>query len=136
VIHRVTTGTATVVLLKEEDGPVLAGARFEVYPPEGERPWSTGMTDGQGAVVFLPDRPGPWRVRVWSEEGHGADLTVEVGAAGRPLRVSQGADAKAWKVLAGVAILGAAFALAGLWRERRRSGARHATGGEGAGARP
>src|SRR5690606_33424790 len=58
---------------------------FEIRAPGDSAVFQKGRTDQLGRVALLPDRPGPWKVRVYSDDGHGADVTVEV-ASDRALR--------------------------------------------------
>jgi len=50
--------------------------------PPAQRPFQTGRSDAQGRIVLLPDRPGTWRIKAYSEAGHGLDLPLEIDAAG------------------------------------------------------
>ncbi len=80
VTHRVTYRQAVVVTATYADGEPLSFERCEVTPPDSAAVLLAGRTDRFGRVVFVPDRPGDWRVRVWSEDGHGLDLRVPVPA--------------------------------------------------------
>jgi len=47
------------------DGEVLAYVPYELYSPGGPQdPLSEGRTDRGGCVAFVPDTPGPWRLKI------------------------------------------------------------------------
>ncbi len=81
VHHEVTRGEAVVVSLAYGNGSPLAFDRYDIFAGDGETPYQSGKTDGEGRIVFLPDHGGVWRVKVFSADGHGADFTFEAGPA-------------------------------------------------------
>jgi len=82
VSHEVTRGEAVVVSLAYGNGSPLALDRYDIFADGEEAPYQSGNTDAGGRIVFLPDRACVWRVKVFSEDGHGADFTFEAGPAG------------------------------------------------------
>lgn len=70
-------GTAVVVNFADHDGAAAEAWTYTVLDPEGEA-FARGMCDARGRVVFMPDRPGAWKVRVFSPDGHGATVDVIV----------------------------------------------------------
>ncbi len=81
VEHEVTRGPATVVRLTYADGTPFAFESYEVHCGDEPLPAQVGRTDHDGRIVFLADRPATWRIRAFSEDGHGVDLTIEAGGA-------------------------------------------------------
>lgn len=81
VSHEVTRGEAVVVSLAYGNGSPLSHDRYDIFAEGEETPYQTGTTDVEGRIVFLPHRTCVWRVRVFSEDGHGADFTFEAGPA-------------------------------------------------------
>lgn len=80
--YTVSNGEAVVVRLLEDNTPFTFEG-YEVYR-EGEKlPYQTGRTDSQGRIAFLPDRAGKWRIRTFSEDGHGMDFSLSTDAAAR-----------------------------------------------------
>ncbi len=74
-------GPEIAVRARYEGGRPLAGARFEVTSPaRPERAYAEGRTDRDGRVVFTPDAPGTWKVRIADASGHGRVVSVEVAA--------------------------------------------------------
>jgi nickel transport protein len=82
--YEVDRGEAVVVSLAYGNGSPLAFDRYEIIAEGEETPYQSGITDAMGRIVFLPDRTSSWRVRVFSEDGHGADFTFEAGPAEPP----------------------------------------------------
>ncbi len=84
VAHGVRTeverrGAEVAVRAHYESGRPLAGARFEVTSPaRPERSHAEGRTDREGWLVFTPDAPGTWQVRIVDATGHGRVVKVEV----------------------------------------------------------
>lgn len=126
VDHAITREGAVVVHLDEEGVP-FARESYQVFRPGEDTPFQTGRTDAQGRLAFLPDRTGAWRVRAFSEDGHGVDLAVPVdrldaapatGVAGGG--IFSGAGARAWGITAGVAAILVIFG--GLWMLLRSRG--------------
>jgi len=118
--HDVAAGRAVVVTLTYDDGSPFSFESCEVTPPAGKTPSQVGRTDRLGRVVFLPDRPGDWRVRVMSEDGHGADLTVPVDAALLPTDGPVAGPSRFGKLVTGVSVLFGIFGLVALFTARRK----------------
>ena len=85
--HELSQQEAQTLHLYYPDGQPFDFENYEISAPGEELPFQTGVTDALGRLAFLPDREGSWRVRVFSPDGHGLDLTIEVGADGvvRPI---------------------------------------------------
>lgn len=76
----VVAGAVTTVTVAHEDGAPMVGAAWTAMGPDGAV-FASGVTDADGRASFRPDRPGAWRVRVASGDGHGAVVNVDVTAA-------------------------------------------------------
>lgn len=79
VHHVVARGDAVVVSLTYGNGSPLTFDRYDIFAGGEESPFQSGTTDAAGRIVFLPDRSCTWRVKVFSEDGHGADFTFQAG---------------------------------------------------------
>lgn len=113
VLHEVRRDRAVAVRAYESDGEALAHAAFRVYSPADPKvPFLEGRTDGGGWLAFVPDVPGPWRVEVVGDDGHGLDLTVDGVAASAAGAAAPGPSGAAFvlRPLAGVLAVGAVFA--------------------------
>ncbi len=80
LLHRVDNGKdAVVVEFYFADNSKFSYEEYKVFRPGNSRiPFAVGRTDALGRVVFLPDTDGVWRVKVTSNTGHGADLSIKV----------------------------------------------------------
>ena len=119
VDHQVTRADAVVVALQYADGSPFAYEQYEVLPPGETVPFQTGRCDAQGRVVFLPDRPGDWRVKASSEDGHGAELTVAVDAVGSAAARPRSLWERSSRLVTGIALLFGIFGLFTLFARRR-----------------
>lgn len=122
-LHEVQRGRAIAVKAWFADGEVLAYTPYEVYSPADPRiPHQKGRTDRAGWLAFVPDAPGPWRVKVIDDTGHGLDLEVDAGAAASPAGPAAApvsGVAFVLRPLAGLLAIGAVFAaLYALYRRR------------------
>lgn len=118
--YEVAEGRAVSVQIFSSSSTGLAGQAYEIYRPgEKDEPFQSGRTDAHGRLVFLPDRPGEWRITVFSEDGHGLDFLLRTDASGtvepadRPLL-----DRHAGLVI-GVALIFGLFGLVNLTARRR-----------------
>lgn len=118
--HDFAGDRAVVVTLTYDDGAPFSFESCEVTPPGEHTPSQVGRTDRRGRVVFLPDRAGNWRVRVTSEDGHGADLTVPVGADLLPSGKQTAGPSRFAKIVTGVSVLFGIFGVTALFITRRR----------------
>jgi hypothetical protein len=81
VVHRTldTDGVAIAFFLSTGEAVDLASYRL-FAPGEDGVAFQEGRTDRLGRVLFVPDRPGSWRIDLKDVNGHGADVRIEVGA--------------------------------------------------------
>jgi nickel transport protein len=109
--HTVQTGSAVIVDLRYGDGSPFSYESAEVFRPSESVPFLSGRTDANGRLAFVPDRSGDWRVRAFSEDGHGGDFTVPASGDGTvPARPAPLGAIE--RVAVGVALL---FGLFGIW---------------------
>jgi nickel transport protein len=109
--HTAGQGSALIVELRYADGSPFSYEAAEVYRPAESVPFLAGRTDANGRLAFVPDLPGDWRVRAFSEDGHGGDFTVSAGTAGGAAERSIGLG-EVGGLAVGLSIL---FGLFGLW---------------------
>ncbi len=72
-----TVGAAIIVTFAGHDQAAAVDWAYTVLDPEGEA-WARGMCDALGRAVFVPDRAGQWKVRVFAPDGHGGEVVVPV----------------------------------------------------------
>lgn len=123
--REVTIGRAVVIRLYYADGTAFAHERYEIFREDDDISYQVGRTDALGRVVFVPDRKGEWRVRVFSEEGHGVDFTIDTDEAGEAVGGAHPLVNWYARVALGVAVILGVFALLMLvaGRSSRRTGA-------------
>lgn len=109
--HSAQPGSAVIVELRYGDDSPFSYESAEVYRPGETVPFLAGRTDANGRLAFVPDRSGDWRVRAFSEDGHGGDFTVAAVAESGTSAPSAGLSTVAGLTV-GVSIL---FGLFGLW---------------------
>jgi nickel transport protein len=118
--HTVVRGEAIIVRIEDDDGGAFAGQRYEVFREGEAAPYQAGRTDVRGTVAFVPDRDGVWRIRAFSEDGHGVDFSFEVDeglvtAETRPLFERYG------RIVVGVALVFGLFGAGRLFLRGRAS---------------
>jgi nickel transport protein len=116
--HQIDEGAAVSVTLFFADGSDFAFESYEVYRAGEEVPFQVGRTDLRGRVVFLPDRAGTWRIKAFSEDGHGADFSFSTGAKGEVREGSQSFLERHLRIVAGVSVIFGVFGLVNLWMRR------------------
>jgi len=120
--HEVVYAEAVVVRFHFADGSPFSYESFEVTKPGEKIPFQVGRTDAEGRVVFVPDVDGEWRVRVFSEDGHGADFAVDVAAAREGGGTDVGGAAalpRPVRVLVGLAVIFGVFGTLSLFARRK-----------------
>ena len=117
--HSAQPGSAVIVELRYADGSPFSYESTEVYRPAETVPFLAGRTDANGRLAFVPDRSGQWRVRAFSEDGHGGDFAVAAVPDGSSSAPSAGLGTVGG-ILLGLAVI---FGIFGVWSlfVRRRS---------------
>lgn len=111
---------AVVVRLHYVDNTPFNFEAYEVYCQDEEHPYQTGRTDRQGRIAFLPDRAGAWRIKVYSEDGHGLDFRVTTDAAARVATADKPAYERYGRIVAGVGLILGLFGALALYLARKR----------------
>jgi nickel transport protein len=122
LLHEVVDGEAVIVRFSFAGADQPLFEPYEVFAPGADTPFQSGRVNALGEVSFRPDRPGAWRVRVFTADGHGASVELDVDAAGAvaAVRGHHGHAGDYWlRVLAALGYLLGAFGLLALWRVRR-----------------
>ena len=112
--HEVTADEAVIVAFSFGDGSPFSYEQFEVYREGESTPFQTGRTDALGRMTLLPDRAGTWRIKVHSEDGHGAELTLPLDEQRRVDSVPQPFFARYAPLLTGLGIILGTFGLISL----------------------
>jgi len=120
--HKIEEGAAVSIKLFFADGNEFSFETYEVYRAGDEAPFQVGRPDIQGRVVFIPDRAGTWRLKAFSEDGHGADLSFTTGGEGGVEGANEPFLERHLRVIVGVSVIFGVFGLVNLFsRGGRRS---------------
>jgi len=117
--HEIGEGEAVSVRLFYADGSAFAFESYEVYRAGEEVPFQVGRTDFLGRVVFLPDRAGTWRIKAFSEDGHGADFSLTTGEGSGIRDSSRPLLERHLGIVVGVSVIFGVFGIVDLWMRRR-----------------
>ncbi|UCH83553.1 MAG: ABC transporter permease [Candidatus Latescibacterota bacterium] len=109
LVHTISQDDSVVITLAYPDHGAFSYETYEIFGPDDASPRLTGRTDAYGRVKFLPDRAGRWRIRVFSEDGHGADVTVEIDRKLRPKSTVTAPGGRIGRIAIGVAIIFCVF---------------------------
>lgn len=117
----VANGPAVAVAFTYADGSPLSFEEYEVLPPGDTTAFQVGNTDRTGRAVFRPDRAGTWRVRLWTEDGHGATLDVDVDEALLASAEVGTGPGRGSKLITGISVVFGIFGILALVAGRRTS---------------
>ena len=116
--HQIDEGTAVSVRLFFADGKDFAFESYEVYRAGEEVPFQVGRTDLQGRVVFLPERAGTWRIKAFSEDGHGADFSFSTDVMSGVEEANRSFLERHLRIVVGVSLIFGVFGLLNLFIRR------------------
>jgi nickel transport protein len=117
--YSVEQGPAVYVRLYFGGGEEFSFEKYEIYRNGEEIPFQVGRTDVKGRLVFLPDRPGTWRVKAFSEDGHGVDISVTTDAKGGVEGSTEPRFDRHARIIMGVSLIFGIFGLINLFVRRR-----------------
>ncbi len=117
--YTVDEGTAVSVRLFFAGGNEFSFEAYEVYRAGEEIPFQVGRTDARGRLAFFPDRPGTWRIKVFSEDGHGVDFSLTTGAQGIVEKADKPLFERSLRVVVGIAIIFGIFGFVSLFARGR-----------------
>jgi nickel transport protein len=118
--HVVTRTDAVVVELFYPDNTKFSNQRCEIYRSGEDTPFQVGTTDERGRIVFVPDRSGAWRIRAFSEDGHGVDFTIDVDAEELIAESNGTLFDRFSKIIVGLSLIVGIFGVVALSLARRR----------------
>jgi nickel transport protein len=116
--HQIDEGAAVSVRLFFADGRDFGFESYEVYRAGDEVPFQVGRTDLQGRVVFLPDRAGTWRIKAFSEDGHGADFSFSTDLKSGVQNANRSFLERHLRIVVGVSVIFGVFGLVNLLTRR------------------
>ena len=121
LLHTVVQDDSVVVDLTYPGGEAFSYETYEILGPGDSAPFQTGRTDGNGRIVFVPDRAGRWRVRAFAADGHGAEFTVEMVIASSHEPAEPAPMKSAGRIAIGVAVILAVFGVLSLFLRKKKS---------------
>ena len=81
---------------------------YEIYAPSKTIPFQVGRTDTHSRLSFLPDTSGKWKVKLFSEDGHGKIIEVDVNDTTQ-MKGTVSGDSSIWRSLLGLLLLLSVF---------------------------
>ena len=114
VRHSIVQSAATIIQLHYPDGRPFAFEGFEIYRAKEKIPYVVGRTDAKGKIAFLPDSTGTWRVKAFSDDGHGVDLTFETDAQSAVMVQDRSFYERHARILVGIGLILGLFGLISL----------------------
>jgi nickel transport protein len=118
--YSVSGGQAVVVKLFFVDDTPFNFEGYEIYRAGEKLPYQVGRTDSRGRIAFLPDRAGTWRVKAFSEDGHGLDFTLKTDAAARVEASDKPAYERYGRVVVGIAVILGLFGFLSLYVRKKK----------------
>ncbi len=112
---------ALSVTLATDDGDVFSFEEYAIYRGNEAEPFQVGKTDARGRIAFLPDGAGRWRVKAFSQSGHGVDFSLETDAAGTVVALERPLIDRYARLITGVSLLFGLFGLLQLLLARRKT---------------
>jgi nickel transport protein len=117
--HTVSGAQAVVIRMFYVDNTPFSFEAYEIYR-EGEKlPYQVERTDSQGRIAFLPDRAATWRIKAFSEDGHGQDFKLSTDAAALA-DMEKPAFERYGRIVVGVAVILGLFGFLNLFVKRKK----------------
>ncbi|NOR57168.1 MAG: hypothetical protein GQ474_01425 [Sulfurimonas sp.] len=91
---------------------------YEVYAPDSEIPFAVGRTDSLSRLSFLPNAQGKWKVKVFSQDGHGKIVDVDVNENAQ-IESKKNSNDTFQKALIGIMILFGVFGLLYIKKDKK-----------------
>jgi nickel transport protein len=109
---------AGVIWLHHDDDTPLSHVEYELSVAGANTPYQTGQTDALGRVVFIPGDVRQWRLRVFSQDGHGIDRTFELTPGRLSHTHTEHSHSTFTKLILGIGILLSGFGIIMLFVKR------------------
>ena len=119
--HTVTAAQAVVIRMFYVDNTPFSFEGYEIYRDGEKLPYQVGRTDSQGRIAFLPDRAATWRVKAFSEDGHGQDFKLTTDAAAILTGAEKPAFERYGRIGVGVAVILGLFGFLALFVNRKKA---------------
>jgi nickel transport protein len=120
VEHEIVSGEAILITLRYADGTPFSFESYEIFAAGESIPVQVGRSDARGRIAFAPSQPGQWRLRAFSEDGHGVDFPFDAGAVAATHAARSAGMPRTLKILVGLALLFGLFGVVSLFYRSRR----------------
>lgn len=125
LMHQILSGNAVLVRLQFAETAVQpVFEAYELYAPDSGVVFQKGFVNADGEVVFVPNRPGLWRLQLITEEGLGATIVIQAGSVPPPPGASEANPRFLQNVLLAFGTLLGFFGMLALAWSRARGGRR------------
>lgn len=77
--YSINQGKAYIVQVYYADGTKFSYESYEINEPlQHKTAFAVGRTDVEGRIAFVPNKAGKWLIKVFSDDGHGANIELNV----------------------------------------------------------
>ena len=95
----------------------FAYKNYEIFAPDTTIPFAVGRTDALSRVTFVPNQTGEWKLKVFSEDGHGKVVTIDVR---EDMSTTKQTQTPKWlKIYSGMLSIFFIFALLFIYKQRK-----------------
>jgi nickel transport protein len=120
LIHTVTDGKALVVSFFFADRTPFSFAKYEIIREGQKTPFQVGETDRHGRIAFLPNGEGTWHLKVYSEDGHGVEISLKTDSTSALVDAEKPLFDRYPRIITGLGLIFGLFGLATLIYGRRK----------------
>lgn len=119
--HKVETGkNAVIIYFFFPDNNLFSYENFEIYTPDNQKiPFQVGRTDKLGRVILAPNQEGKWLIKVFSEDGHGKTVYIDVDKNLVSTENKSSLFNRYNKLITGISLLIGIFGIISLFLKRR-----------------
>lgn len=117
--YTAASGEAVVLRVFYADAKGFAFEAYEISRDGEALPVQVGRTDAQGRIAFLPDGAGTWRLKAFTEDGHGLDVRFTTDAAAQLDALDKPFYERHARILVGVGLIFGVFGLLSLFIRRK-----------------
>jgi nickel transport protein len=116
--HSISKEQSVVVSFSFAQEDDFSFQSYEVYAPENEIPFAVGRTDAFSRLSFLPNAKGKWKVKVFSQDGHGKIVDIDVNENAQ-IEINKNSNDTLLKALIGIMMLFGVFGLIYIKKDKK-----------------
>lgn len=116
--HSVSHAKSVVVSFSFASQEDFSYQNYELYAPNNDKiPFAIGRTDALSRIVFIPNQKGEWLLKVFSEDGHGKIVKLDID---EDMRLTTQTQIPKWlKIYSGLITIFLLFALLFIYKQRK-----------------